>query len=137
MSQVTVKKVVEGSSSVIIRVDFNGDGSGELVNQIILSPSDLVPVRLNNKPAFRIMQVWYGLVLFDLFVGFGGVTPEYVWTFGKDTGTHVDFRSFGGLVDNTTSPPSDTSGGIVLSTNGFTTTGARGNVVMELKKVNL
>ena len=136
MSQVTVKKIVEGDFHMIIRVDFNSDGSGELVDQVILSPSDLIPVRSNNEPTFRIMQLWYGLIWFDVAIGYGGITPEYVWTIARDADSHVDFRSFGGLKDVTTSPPSDTTGQLVITTNGFAPVGSRGNIIMELKKVH-
>ena len=56
MSQVTIRKIVEGDSHLVVRVSFLSDGTGELVNDVVLSPSDIVPARPNRKQALRIMQ---------------------------------------------------------------------------------
>ncbi len=136
MAQVTVKKIVEGETAIIVRIDLLSDGTGELVNQVVLSPSDLIPVRPNNTPAFRIMQAWYGFVWFDVTVGFGTLQPSTVWTIPRDTTNHIDFRSFGGLVDYINTPPVDNNGKLWISTNGFAAAGSSGSIVLELKKVH-
>lgn len=135
MSQVTIRKIVEGDSHLVVRVSFLSDGTGELVNEVVLSPSDLVPARPNSKPAFRIMQLWYGLPGFDVTLGYGTLQPEAAWTIARDTCPHVDFRSFGGLRDYDTVPPSDENGKLWVSTNGFTTAGSKGSIVLELRKL--
>ncbi|NDH08888.1 MAG: hypothetical protein EBY16_04620 [Gammaproteobacteria bacterium] len=136
MAQVTTTKLVEGNSHLIIRIDLLSDGTGELQNYVVLSPSDLDPPRPNNNPAFRIMQLWYGQSLFDTFLGFGTLQPVNVWTIAKDCDSHVDFRSFGGLVDLNTTPPSDDNGRFWISTKGFAAPGSQGTMVVELKKIN-
>ena len=136
MTQVTVTKIVEGESHLVVRLDLLSDGSGELINEVVLSPSDLSPPRLNNRPAFRIMQVWCGMVWFDVSIGFGTLQPQTVWTIARDTDVHVDFRSFGGLLDYATVPPSDENGKLWLSTNDFGLAGSQGCLVLELRKTN-
>ena len=136
MAQVTVTKIVEAESHLIVRVDMLSDGSGELVNSVFLSPSDLNPPRKNNWPAFRIMQLWYGCVWFDVVLGFGTLQPQAVWTIARDCDSHNDFRSFGGLCDYQTMPPSDENGKFWISTNGFAPAGSQGNLVIELRKTN-
>ena len=135
MAQVAVTKIVEGPSNIIIRATFLGDGTGELTNQVILSPSDLLPPRRNIKPAFRISQLWYGLVWFDVTLGFGTLQPNQVWTIARDCDSHCDFRSFGGLSDETTQPPGDMNGQLWVSTNGLLL-GSQGSIVLELRKNN-
>lgn len=135
MTQVTITKIVEGENHLVFRMNFLGDGSGELTNEVVLSPSDLVPTRENNKPCFRIMQVWYGLG-FDATFGYGTLQPEAVLTITKNSGSHTDFRSFGGLRDKDTVPPGDENGKLWVITTGLTA-GARGLVVLELRKLNV
>ena len=136
MSQVTITKIVEGAAHLIVRMDLLSDGSGELLNQVVLSPSDLFPPRPNNHPAFRIMQLWYGCVWFDVVLGYATLNPQPVWTIARDSDSHVDFRCFGGLRDYATVPPGDSNGKLWVSTNGFNTAGSEGTVVLELRKIN-
>ena len=135
MPQVTVRKLVEGDAHVVIRVDMLGDLAEELTKYVILSPEDLNPRRKNNRNTFRIMQLWYGCVWFDVALGFGTVTPETVWNIARDCDSHSDFRSFGGLLDYNATPPIDEDGRLWISTNGFGV-GSQGTLVIELRKTN-
>lgn len=138
MAQVTTIKVVEGNSAVVFRVNLLSDGSGELLNYPIIRPSDLVPARQNNRPTFRIMQAWYGMVWFDVTINAGTLQPVPLWTFARDCDSHVDFRSFGGLLDQNVYvvPPNDDSGVLTITTNGFSTLGSQGSIVLSLVKTN-
>ena len=136
--QITTIKVAEGESSLIIRVNLLSDGSGELVNVPFLSPSDFVPSRANNRPAFRIMQMWYGAVWFDFTLSVNSTFPVPLWTVARDCDSHIDFRSFGGLLDQNVYavPPAVDDGVLLLSTNGFAPAGSQGTVVLQLTKTN-
>ena len=138
MAQVTVRKVVEGQSHLVLRVDLASDGTGELKNYVILSPMELNPPIPNDVPAFRIMQAWYGLVHFDVTLKAGTIIPSVLWTIAKDCDSHTDFRSFGGLIDANVynKPPSDDNGKLTISTSGFNLTGSAGTIVLELRKTN-
>ena len=138
MGQVTVRKVVEGPSHLVIRVNLQSDGTGELLNYVILSPSDLNPPIRDNVPAFRIMQIWAGLVWFDVTLKAGVAVPSTLWTHPRDYDGHVDFRSFGGLIDEAvySNPLPDDNGKLTLSTSGFNEVGSRGTLVIELRKTN-
>ena len=136
MAQVTVRKIVEGDSHVIIRVHMVSDVVGELHNYVLLSPSDLVPVRPNTATAFRITQAWYGCATFSLVLGYNTMAPAPVWTLPPNAGNHVDFRCFGGLTDYATSPPADVDGKLWVSTIGFNSAGSQGSLVLELRKTN-
>jgi hypothetical protein len=136
MGQVTVIKAVEGEAHVVLRMYMEADGSGELVNYPFFSPSDCNPALSNNKPTFRLMQMWGSGVWFDLSLSAGTLVPVPIWTFARDCDFHVDFRGFGGLFDQNvyTVPPPDDSGVLCLSTNGFAQAGSRGSFVFELRK---
>lgn len=138
MAQVTIIKVVEGPSNITIRVNLLSDGSGELVNYPILAASDLNPPFPNKSPSFRLAQAWYGMVWFDATLSTGTLSPVTLWTFARDCDSHVDFRSFGGLVDQNVylNPPVVDDGILLLSTNNFATTGSQGTLVLSLVKTN-
>lgn len=138
MGQVTVRKVVEGSSHLVLRVNLQSDGTGELTDYVILSPSDLNPPMPNNIPAFRLMQIWAGLVWFDVTLKVGVAVPSVLWTHPRDYDGHMDFRSFGGLIDEAvySNPLPDDNGKLTLSTSDFNVAGSRGTLVLELRKTN-
>jgi len=138
MGQVTVRKVVEGPSHLVLRVDLLSDGVGELNNEVILSPSNLVPPCSNTIPAFRLTQIWSGLTDFDVTIKVDTLTPEVLWTQSSGSDSHLDFRSFGGLVEPTvyTNPLAPTDGKLMLSTRDFNVAGKTGTLVLELRKTN-
>jgi hypothetical protein len=137
MPQVTPIKVTESDSYLTIRFNLLSDGSGELVNVPILAPADLVPPRKNNQPAFRILEAWYGMVWFDFTLSTGSLAPVDIWTFARDCDSHIDFRRFGGPIDQNVyaSPPVVDDGVLMISTNGFVA-GSRGSVILCLAKTN-
>ena len=138
MAQVTTVKVVEGNAHLVIRFNFLSDGTGELVNYPLLAPSELFPPRPNNKPAFRIMQAWYGMVWFDMTLQAGTLMPVTLWTLARDCDSHTDFRCFGGILDQNVYavPSSDDNGILTVTTNGFQPLGSAGTLVLELRKTN-
>ena len=133
MAQATTTILVNGETS-LVRVDLLSDGSGELTNFVVLNPSDLLNTATNTQPMFRIMQIWYSMVWFDVTVGVGTLQPSPLWTLARDTAPNYDFRSFGGLVDYAQTPAIDENGELWISTNGFTTAGSIGNIILELRK---
>lgn len=141
VTQVTTTKLVEGPAHLVVQFDFVSDGT-ELDYVPILSPTQLYPPRKADRPAFRIMQVWYGLVWFDLTLYSGGIglgpQATKLWTLARDCDSHTDFRSFGGLIDRDAvlKPPVDNSGILLASTHSFDTLGAHGSVILELRKTN-
>ena len=137
MGQVTVTKVVEGPGHLVIKIDLLSDGTGELENYVVLSPSDLNPRAADKAPAFSLLQVWYGLVWFDVAIKSGTLAPAPMWTLPRDL-DHIDFRSFGGIQDVNvySNPPADDNGKLTISTNGFDQAGSSGTIVLELRKTS-
>ena len=133
MAQATTTILINGETS-LVRVDLLSDGSGELTNFVFLKPTDLLPTSTNTKPMFRIMQMWYSMVWFDVTIGGGTLQPGPLWTIARDTTSHIDFRSFGGIVDLQYAPALDDNGELWMSTNGFTTAGSIGNIILEVRK---
>ena len=137
MAQVTVIKAVEGQSSIVIRVNLVSEGTGELVNFPILSATDLNPSKPNVTPSFNLRQLWWGFVWFDVSLFAGTLQPAQLWTCPRDTENHVDFRSFGGILDQNVyvNPPSDDSGILTITTNNFIL-GSQGTLILDIQKTN-
>ena len=137
MSQVSVAKITESESNIVISVQIQGDGTGELNKFVILSPSDLVPSRPNNDATFRILEIWYGLAWFDVVLGFGTVLPQQAWTLARDGQNHICLEEFGGMLDPNAliTPPPDDNGRLWISTNGLVL-GSKGSMALELRKTN-
>lgn len=137
MSQVSVAKITESESHVVVSVQIQGDGTGELNKFVILSPADLVPARRNVRATFRIMEVWYGLVWFDVVLGFGTVLPQQAWTLARDGQNHACLEEFGGMLDPAALlvPPPDDDGKLWISTNSLVL-GSKGSIVLDLQKTN-
>jgi hypothetical protein len=138
MPQVTLVKVVEGPRELTVRFNFLSDGSGELVNYPILSPQDLNPPRPLGKPTFRLLEVWYGLVWFDVTFSCGTLSPVTLLTLARDCDSHIDFQRFGGIPDQNVyaNPPALDDGKLLVSTNGFSTAGSQGTIILTLGKLN-
>ena len=135
MAQVTTRKLVEGPTGLVLRVDFAGDGTEELENEVILSPEDLEVVpNPKNIPAFRLMQAWYSMIWFDTVLKVGTVTPQVIWPLARDNGNYIDFRSFGGLVDSDIFVPGlpVTDGKLTVSTNDLIL-GSIGTLILDLQ----
>ena len=139
MALVTTIKVTESDAALVLRVNLLSDGSGELTNYPFLRPSELLPARPNNRATFRIMQVWYGLVWFDVTIGAGTLQPVPIWTLARDADSYTDFRFFGGMFDQNVyvRPPNDDNGVLTLTTNGFTPEGSQGSIVLALRKATV
>lgn len=138
MGQVTVRKIVEGRTNLVLRVDLTGDGAGELENYVILAPEDLKVVPVPKRiPSFRLVQVWYSMIWFDIALKVGTLTPLPIWSLSRDAGNHIDFRSFGGLVDPDVYEvqPPDTDGSLTISTNEFIL-GSSGALVLSIELTN-
>lgn len=138
MAQVTVIKTVEGSSNIIIRVNMVSDGTGELTNYPILSGADLNPPKQGVRPLFNIRQAWYAEIWFDTVVYAGTLQPQLMWAFARDCDSHIDFRSFGGIIDQNVyaNPMVDDNGILNISTNNFAPVGSIGTLVLEIQKTN-
>lgn len=139
MAQVTIIKVVEGLSNITIRVNLLSNGTGELKNYPILAATDLNPTFPVGVPSFNVRQAWWGFVWFDVALFTGTLQPAAIFTFPRDTNNHVDFRSFGGLLDQNvyTNPLADDNGILNITTNNFGgSPGASGTLILEIQKTN-
>jgi hypothetical protein len=85
------------------------------------------------------MQIWYGLVWFDVTFKTANLVPRPLWTLARDCDSHTDFRSFGGLIDTAVYdvPPTVDTGSLLIDTNNFAQLGSQGTIVLELRKTSL
>lgn len=137
-NKIQVMKIMDGDSHVTLHVYIESDGvSGDLVNQVILDPTtDLTPP-MPSMQDLIVKQVWSGLANCSVTLAFNATTPWAFWTLAPTAGVHYDWRFFGGIRDNSDAPMGlDSTGELLISTNGFTTTSAKGAFVLWMEKRN-
>ena len=133
---VQIFKMMDGPSHVTLHVYLESDGaSGELVNEILLDPvTDFVPA-MPARQDLIVKQIWAELTGFSATLAFNGLTPWPFWSIAPTAAAHQDWRFFGGIRDNSSSPLGlDSDGKLLVSTQGFTTVAARGAFVLWLEK---
>jgi len=113
----------------------------ELVNHNLIDPTDYdSDADILTDPLMRltVTQLWHSFSGFDALLSFDYTTPVPSWVMTQNTGPHVDFRHFGGLADRyqgvENKDGTNRQGVILLSTSGFITPGARGSLIVELRK---
>jgi hypothetical protein len=128
---VTPTFLLDSPSKAIVHVYIESDGqSGDLSNFVLIDPK-LDFVDSPQIVQMSLAQVWYSFGWFDGFLSFDDVNPYPSWQLSRDSASYFDFRYFGGIKDRSSI---DTTGKLLLSTNGLTTAGSRGTMVIELKK---
>jgi len=132
MAQVTTRVITESASYITLLVNLKSDGTGELIDQVLFAPAEATPA-MPPAPAFRLWQVWYQMVWFDVQLTFAGVEPQPGLTLARDTQNYMDLREFGGLVDTVDDPALDKNGNLLITTNGFVL-GSQGTLVLQMRK---
>lgn len=129
---VLITKLLDGPKHAIIHVFLESDGaSGELVDQVLIDPTQLVPTG-SAVPSFTLEGVWHSFNGFAGKIEFDSVVDTSVWVFTENETVHTCFADFGGLKDR--SNPLDGSGKLLLSTVGFTAAGDMGSMVIKVRK---
>lgn len=144
MTHRVIKNVLNnGSKTTLLHVYLENNGlDSELTNYELVDPvvydAMFEPRRIQPDMKLTIAQVWYNFAWFDGLLAFDSLVPSPSWVLPRDAGNHIDFRHFGGLADRLVDPATTTStdrtGKILLSTSGFAVTGARGTMILEIRK---
>lgn len=131
-------KIMDGESHVTLHYFLQADGlEGELDNFVLLDPAvDLVPT-MPKRQDLILKQIWYEVSGFTATLAFNALQPWPFWTLTPGVNTQHDWRFFGGIRDNSSSPLGlDSDGKLLISTNGFTSPSASGALVLWLEKRN-
>lgn len=141
---VTKVQIQDGPSDVVYRYFLQSDGaSGELSNEVLLDPNWLtngqgtgpfIPPGTTTGRFFNIQQVWYNFSGFDAYIGFQAAVNNNVWLLTPSVDSYFDFRPMGGVYDNTDASLIPT-GKIILNTNGFSSTGMTGSIILKVRKM--
>ena len=125
---VTIRTLIDGPRQSVLHVYLKSDGmSGDIVDQVVVDISAL------NSRAVKttLEEVWYNLVGFDALLEFDSPTDTTAWKLSSGTDNHQDFRSFGGIKD---SNESTSTGDVLITTNGMTTTSDEGTIILKVRK---
>jgi hypothetical protein len=118
---------MDSAKRATIQIHLASDGAaGELTDEVLVDVSTLSPA----PSKVTVEQIWWDLVAFDLRLEFDASTDTILWKLGAGEG-YQDFRSFGGIKDNT---GSGSTGDIMGTTNGFTAAGDEGTLLIVVRK---
>ena len=132
MAQITITRLNDGPRNAIFHVALQGDGTGDLVDAVLIDPATSFDVPLPPVPALRIERLMYDLTGFDAMLEFDYLASDTpIWTMTGDGGTEFDFSHFGGLTDR--SPDLDGSGKLLLTTSGLDL-GSLGTLIVMANK---
>ena len=128
---VNIRKLVDGRKYAYFHVYFQGDGSGEITNQVVIDPNvDLSP-SLGVGQRFSLVKIWYGISGPALMFSFDAITDLPVWVVPATTlSGHVNFSEFGGILDKS---GVDATGKLLFSTTGLAATG-KGSFIVKVSK---
>lgn len=132
MAQIKVTKMHDGPRNAVFHVALAGDGTGDLVDEVLIDPATDFDPPLPPVPALRIDALKYDLTGFDAKLEYDYLASDTpIWTMTGDAPVEFDFREIGGLTDR--SLELDGSGKLLLTTAGLGS-GAQGTVIIIAKK---
>jgi hypothetical protein len=116
MPQIDVTKMLDGRKAVF-HVSILGDGSGELVDAVIVDPTADLDPPMPAAPTFKLDQIWYDLNGFSGRLEYDYLTSDTpAWTMSGNGGVWLDFSCIGGIADRS---PSDGTGKLKITTSGL------------------
>ena len=128
--------ILDGPSHVTLHCTLESDGdSPDLTNYVLLDPTtELVP-QMPARQDLILKQIWYELNGLTVTFAFNALTPWTFWTLTPGASLRHDWRFFGGLRDRSSAVAGlDSTGELLISTQGLSTSTARGSFVLWLEK---
>lgn len=128
--------IMDGPSHVTLHCFMQSDGaSGDLTNYVLLDPATELTPAMPRRQDLILKQIWYELAGYTLTFAFDGLAPWPFWTLNEGSNVQHDWRFFGGIRDNSSAPLGlDSTGKLLISTQGFTSAADSGAFVLWLEK---
>ena len=127
---ITNKTLVDGQKLAVIQ--FTGvftDATGNETAAVKVDASALVPAASATAP-LKVMRIWWSCTAVGTFLEFDGATDGHLLNLGVNDSGYLDFRAFGGMRDNATTPTGD----ITLTTTGTVAAAQGYTVIIEVSK---
>ena len=113
--------IEEGPSAFVIQVNLLADTTGELSSTVIVAGQTM-----------SIREVWWQLSNFTIkFAWKNSSTTVPCWALASGSASHIDFASFGGILDTSGSTSEQK---LVISTNNFLTSASYGTFIIRMRK---
>jgi hypothetical protein len=131
--------LVDSQRHFVLHFWFQSDGSGDLVNEVVIDPvvdfqnSTFQPMAVS----LGIDELWWDSASifgasFSGTLSFEAPTQQFIWSLGANPGdTHLCFETFGGIKDKT---GIDGTGKILINTKGLVDLSAQGSLILSVKK---
>jgi hypothetical protein len=132
MAQYGITKIMDGPRNAVFHVVFEGDGSGDLADVVLIDPATSFDPALPGIPSLTIDKLWYDLSGFDAKLEWGFLTSDLlIWSITGDQYCNPDLGHFGGLKDRSPSP--DGNGKLKITTRGLGN-GETGFLTIKVRK---
>lgn len=132
MAQVIVTKLIDGARNAVFHVFVEGDGTGEVSDEVIADPVTSFDPALPPNPTLTVKALHYDINGFAAKLEFDYLVSDTpVWSMSSDSSGSYDFCAFGGLKDR--SDATDGKGKLKLTTVGLGA-GDFGTLIVELRK---
>lgn len=127
MAQIGITKILAGARNVVFHIVIEGDGSGDVTDEVLIDPVDL---GMTAFPSMTLNKLVYDLSAFTAKLEFDYLASDTpIWTLANQF--EADFRDIGGLKDR--SPVQDGTGKLMLTTNGLGS-GDLGSILIWVRK---
>ena len=132
MAQYDLTLLMDGPRNAVVHVAIVGDGSGDLVDAVLLDPATSFDPELPARPTLTIERILGDLAGFDGLLEFDHlVSDTFAWSMTGDQTFCADFTPFGGIKDR--SPVLDGTGKLTLTTSGLGA-GEKGSLLIHVRK---
>lgn len=97
--------LIDGSKRRVIHLYIAGDASGQETDTVIYDFS--ADTQAGTAGDYKVTRIWYQIDNFELKLEFDGATDFPIWKLSGVTEGDMDWRDFGGIGDNSTTPTGD------------------------------
>ena len=130
-NKIVITNILPGAHRSQFHVFLESDGaSGELTDYVLVDP--VADLGIGSDSKVVIEMITYNFMGFSARLEFdnGLVDDNMIWVLPEFSDNYLDFNPWGGLKDF---PGLDGTGAIQITTNGFTTTGDQGSMLLMVR----
>ena len=130
---IEVTKLLEGPRHVILQAYIEHDGFSQELKDFVLYDGNTETDQKKVTVRLTVEEILFHFAGFDATLSFdsGLVDKKNIWVLPEGAANHVDFRPFGGFKDRS---ELDGTGILLINTNGFTDSNAKGSLIIKLRK---
>ena len=130
---VEITKLLEGPRHIILQMYLEHDGYSQELKNFTLYDANVETDGKHTSVRLTVEEILFHFAGFDAVLSFdsGLIDKKNIWVLPEGAANYVDFRPFGGFKDRS---ELDGTGLLLINTNGFTNSNAKGSILIKLRK---